>query len=218
MPLTRIQLVDHVLDMAGLDSNYRTKGRNWLNIVLEKIANRHDYSFYNKLASSVSFVAGQTTYPVPSDFDRPDSCFWYDSAGNKGGEILIVEPYDFDQVQISYASFPTHAMIDDENQQIIFNAAPADASGRSYKLRYYRAAEALSTDSTDDNVIPDFDDQDVLIQELTAMAYEHANDEREDKKKNETKMAHVEHRRQSGMTEDPHLSLDRNVFRKRSRS
>ncbi len=218
MPLTRIELVDHSLDMAGFDSSYRSKGRKWLNIIMEKLAVHTDYQFYNKLqTTATSFVAGQTSYDVPADFARADACFWYYSSGAKGGEILIVEPYVFDQMVVGVSTgLPTHAMIDEETQKIVFNIAPS-SSDKSFKQRYYRAAEFLSNDSTDDNVIPDFNDQNILIQEMIAMCHEHGEDEREMAKKAEVEKAHKMHQRNEGQVGNSRIELDRTVFRGRTR-
>ncbi len=217
MPLSRIALVNHALDMAGLDSSFQAKARNWLNIILEKLSDTTDYRFLNKLQSTATaFSAGVSSYTLPVDFKRADACYWYHSTGQKGGEILVVEPYVFDQVSLGISGFPTHAMIDEFNRYIIFNAAPS-TSDKTFKQRYWRTVTPLSLDSTDDAVVPDFNNQDVLIQELIAMCHEHSEDEREMAKKAEVEKAHQKHQRNEGQVGASVIDLDRNVFRGRSK-
>lgn len=188
--MTRIALINHALDQAGLDSSFQTKARTWLNTVLEKLSIRTNYKFYRKKAET-AWVSGQKAYNLPADYQRSDSCFMLDPAGNPGQAIPIVEPYEFDMYTPGSSSgTPVMATIDLDAGTIIFSSAPSDPNGRSYRLWYFRDPPTYSTDTTDDSVVPDFEDQETLIQELILMAYQFREDEREaaqERKLKETK-------------------------------
>lgn len=220
MPLTRIDLVNLALSQAQLDSSYQTKARGWLNIVIDKLALRKNYKFYYKTPSTdVPFVAGVQEYGLPDDFQRSDSCFIIQN-GQVGTEVLIVEPYRFDQLAFgNITGTPSAAVIKVESQVIRFNTAPSAGNNLSYRLNYYRSPQALTTDSTDDLVVPDFEDQDVLIQELMRWAYEFTDDERYEAKKMDIKEAHRDHQRNMYESDGTgQMDLARDIFRSRTGS
>lgn len=195
MPLTRLQIVDLALDNAQLDSGFRSKARLWLNVIMEQQSRDFRWPFYNKVGDYTPFVAGQVEYDVPSDYFRSDSIYRYSSGGARGTLIPIVEPYIFDQVNLSnnpstyLVQGPSQvAMIDISRNKIVFDqmsAAPTDG----FKLRYFRAPEVLSLNDSDDGVVPDFEDQNFLIQEVTNWAMKFNDDERQPAQAMESKMA-----------------------------
>lgn len=178
MALTRIQLINLALDQSGLDSSYQTKARGWLNHATLKLAKNFNYKFYNKTAAAVPFVAGTVSYSLPTDFLNIDTINRVNSSGVLGDEIFVYESYEFDRYSLNIAGDPSCAMIDDEGGKAVFNTTPATTSSTSYRMRYFRKPTVYSTDNTDDAVVPDFKDQEVLLQELMKFAYENLDDER----------------------------------------
>ena len=181
MALTLLQIVDTALDQAGLDSGFRTKARNWLNIILAKQASDFKWPHWHKQTSTVSLTPGTTAYAIPSDFNRADTCYLYQLNGStyqRGNQIRIYDTYRFDDVDYtSLTGVPTAAYINTLNSTIVFNSSPSD-SGHYYKLRYYIDAPVYSTGTSNDSTTPDFPDQNFLIQELVKWAYEFQDDER----------------------------------------
>lgn len=215
---TRIALVNFCLEQAQLDSTFQTLGRKWLNHALLKLVKRSNYKNLNTLATDAPFVAGVTSYALPADFGRSDACFFVNSAGAQGSEIQILEPYQFDpHKQGSIIGAPSVCMIDRDTMTIKFNAAPSPTTTDLYRLRYWKSAPSYSLDSADDSVVPDFDDQDVLLQEMLAIAFEFNDDERQDKKKMEAKMSRQEFQRNMYESDNKStIDLDRTVFRPRT--
>ncbi len=216
--LTRIQLVDYALTQAQLDTNFRTLGRTWLNHVLNKLYKRSNYLNSNILAAAVPLVAGVDIYALPTDFGRADACFFYNAQGIQGAEIPIVDSYMFDPwKQGSSTGAPSVAYIDVDTETIHFNSKPSQGSTDYYRLRYFKEAPSYSTDSSDDNVIPDFEDQDMLIQEVIAQAFEYTDDERQDKKKAEAMMSRKDFQRNMNQNDNQSVcELDRLIFRNHS--
>lgn len=217
MPLTRIDLVNLALSQSQLDSSYQTKARGWLNLIIDRLALRRNYKFYYKTATDVPFIAGQQEYTLPLDYQRSDSCFLVQN-GQKGNEILIVEPYRFDQLDIgNVTGNPVAAVIKLETQTIRFNVAPSQGTTVFYRFNYWRSPASLSTDASDDLVVPDFEDQDILIQELMKWAYEFTDDERLGDKKMDMKEAHREHQRNMYESDGTgQMDLARDMFRPRT--
>lgn len=193
MALTRIQLIDHVLNQSQLDSSYRDLARTWLNIVRTKFATDTKFKIWRKQATLVPFVAGQQTYDLPTDFLNFDQAFVIDANGTQGSQIYSYDSYEFDPASSQASGDPSFLTIDEDNRKIIFNSVPE--TGKSYKLYYYYSPVAYSTDSTDDNVIPDFPNQNLLIQEMIVLAYENRDDERYPMKVAEAEKANVKHQR-----------------------
>jgi len=219
MPLTRIDIVNTALEQSQLDSTYQSKARKWLNIIVDRLALRKNYKFYYKTADDVPFVAGTLEYALPLDYQRSDSCFVISNAA-QGREIIIVEPYRFEQTSfVNLNGDPTAALIKIENQTIKFNSSPAQGTTASYRFNYWRSPQALTLDAADDLVIPDFEDQDILIQELVKWAFEYLDDERYGQKAGEIKSAHQEHQRNMYESDGTgQMDLARGMFRPRTNS
>jgi hypothetical protein len=218
MALTRIQIVDEALAQAGLDSGYRTRGRTWLNIALEKHAVRTNYKFWRKSAD-VSFVANQRTYDLPADFKRIDTIFLVDANGNQGAMVAIREPYQAEPFRRDNSyGMPSVAWIDENLDKVQFNSAPSAVSGEKYRINYFKDAPSYSTTDSDDAVTVDFDDQWLLIEEVKLMAMEWSDDERYQSKKADVKEAKIEHQRNMYQS-DAHsnIPLNQEVFRPTSR-
>lgn len=186
MPLTRIQLVDQALEQAGLDTGFRAKGRMWLNIVLEKLSARTNYRF-NRASVDTSFTANTSRYALPADFQRIDTLYYVDANGNQGNMIRISEPYEAEQARTSASGAPQVAWVDDEQDELVFNSAPGTVNGEKFRMSYFKTPATYSLDATDDSQVVDFDDQWTLLEEVKALAYEFAEDEREMQKKAEAK-------------------------------
>lgn len=192
MALTLLQIVDAALDQAGLDSGYRAKARNWLNIILAKQASDFKWPHWHKQTSATALTPGTTAYSLPADFNRADTAYLYklvNGVYTRGNQIRIYDSYRFDGVDYtSLTGVPNAAWIDTLNSQIVFNSAPSDSTNY-YKLRYYKDAPSYSTSGADDSSTPDFPDQNFLIQELTKWCYEYQDDERFPQKAGESDQA-----------------------------
>lgn len=218
MPLTRLALVDEALAQAGLDTGFRTRGRTWLNIALEKLSVRTNYRSNRVQNYDTPFVAGTTEYSKPTNFLRIDTVYFLDSNGNQGNPIKILEPYEFEPLVSLGAGFPSAVMIDDQSDKIRFNSAPGTVAGEEFRMSYWKKATTYSTDSTDDSVVVDFDDQWTLMEEIKAMAYEFLADEREPMKKKEAERASQTYQRNMFQSDaNSTVSLNQEVFRGRPR-
>lgn len=182
MALTLIQIVDASLDQAGLDSGFRSKARQWLNLILQDLSGDFDWPEWNKLSPYVPFVAGQKSYSLPADFEHADTLYLYNI--NADGDevqqeaIRIYDSYRFDAANFfNVNGRPSAVMVDEMNSNLIFNSAPSD-SAYGYKLRYFKQAPQYDITGTDDAEIPEFKDQNYLIKELVKWAYEFQDDER----------------------------------------
>ncbi len=218
MPLTRIQIVNQALDLTGLDSGFQAKGREWLNIIIERLALRQDYKFYEKTADT-AFIQGQRDYALPADFSRAETIYYVQNNGQVGYPIPIVESYMFDQYNYGIINgMPTMAMIDDEDDTVRFNSNPVPTND-SYRLRYYRKPVLLSTSSSDDNLVPDFKDQDTLLEELKAMCFEFRDDQRYMSKKQEAAKTNRDYQRNMYQdNENSQTELNKFYFRSTRRT
>lgn len=181
---TRIQIVDLALTTAQLDSSYRVQGRQMLNILIDKLTRDFNWPFRRISYAAQAFSA--TSILLPTNYLKADNLFLY-TQGQKSIEVKIVEPSIFDLAPTGYVGIPQIAMIATANPEfsslsqqknIVFNAIPATGSPYTWQLNYFRSSTDLSTDSADDGVVPDFEDQTVLIEELTAWAMKNADDQR----------------------------------------
>lgn len=210
MALTRIQIVNQALDQAQLDSSFQAKGRNWLNIIIQKLSLRQNYLFY-RVTQDTLFVPLQTQYNLPSDFQRADTIYFIDSNGNQGNGIYLADSYQFDRWITNADGFPQFAYVKDEDGKLIFNSAPSTVQGQGFRFNYFKKPDALSLDATDDNVVPDFKDQFTLIEELIAMAYEFLDDERYKDKKMDAMKSNVDYQRLLNQT-DGNSKMDLNAW------
>lgn len=188
MAFTRIQLIDLAISQAQLDSSMRPLARSWLNLIIDKQVREFKWPFYNKLGPYTPFLSGQDEYTVPADYQRSDSMFVYTSSGQQANPIYIVEPYIFDQQRRgNLAGNPAYAMIDLNRQKIVLSCKPGPSVTNGFKLRYFRFAQILSLTDADDNEIPDFEDQNWLLQELVKMGFEFLDDDRYQDKRGESR-------------------------------
>jgi hypothetical protein len=214
--LTRIGLVDLALDQLGLDSSFQTKGRGWLNLVLEKLANNFNWDFYHKTASDVALLAGTYVYSVPADYGRPDKIYLIQN-GSRGREIFTLDPSLFEQRRTSsqagypsIAKFTTDMTVSGPVSLITFDASQ---SGASFRQTYFRKPTPLSTTSADDTIIPDFLSQDVLMQELIKFGFENQDDERYPAKSQEVKESIRDFKFNQGTSNQSQVELATDVFR-----
>lgn len=187
---TRVQLMDEALHLAGLDSGYYTLTRGWLNTIIEAQARNFRWPFYAKTAPDVPFIAGQLAYDVPGDLAQPNTIFLVQN-GQRGAEISIVDPGLFEVYKYGtaagspryatiYTSYDAGAQVQTLNfDQVALN------SNASYRLAYFRLPEPQSLDNTDDNNIPDFQNQDFLIEALIKVMNKDEDDSRYEAQKAE---------------------------------
>lgn len=176
--LTLIGIINLALDQSGVDSSYQTKARTWFNFITNTLSEQNNYKFYNTTATAVPFLTNVRTYPLPATFQKADTCYRLNPDGSMGTQIFIVESYDFDNYLRNVSGDPTLAYIDIGNQNIIFNNLPTSNTSTSYVLRYFRKPTQYAVDGSQDTVIPDFPDQNVLVQELIKMCFKDLDDER----------------------------------------
>ncbi len=220
MALDRIGIVNLALDQAGLDSSFQTKARGWLNFVTQKLAEQYNYKFYRTTASDVPYIAGTKTYALPTSpaFQKADTVYRVNSDGSLGDQIFLMDSYRFDQYARGYTGDPTLALIDTKLNTITFNNTPASTTATSYRLTYFMKPAVLSTSNADDAVVPDFIDQNVLIQELMKMAYEHQDDERyQEKNQDALKANQMLQRNQFQATDTGLMDLSHSQFKPRRR-
>lgn len=218
MSFTKLELIDLALNQAQLDSSYRPNARIWLKMIIEKQSKEFKWPFYRKLTPFVPLVANQTSYNIPTDMRRPDEIYLYNSAGQKGSHVPILDSYEFDQTVVgTLTGQPSFAMYDIDTAKIIFNSSPSSTTD-GYKMRYFRNCVSPSTTSSDDGVAPDFDDQNFLVQELMKWAMENLDDERQDKKRQEAKEDLLLSKRQVYENDGTSkFNLQQDTFRKRRR-
>jgi hypothetical protein len=182
--MTRAQLMDFVLGQAGLNSDFYTLARGWINQVVLEQARNYDWPFYAKTpASPTAFVSGTYTYSVPSDFARPDRSLYLIQNNTRGAEIPVVDHAEFEaRRQNASNGNPTVARIvtsmgtSGPSQVVEFDVVPNNSS--SFRFPYFRLPTELSADNTDDSKIPDFLNQEVLIAETMRLAFEYQDDAR----------------------------------------
>lgn len=194
--LTLLQMIDYALNQAQLDSSFRPDARLWYNITANRLANKYDYPFYYTKVDTI-FVPGTKDYSVPANFNRAETCYQIDNQGNQGVLIPILEPYLFNQMNGGNISGPSSvAMIDQLTAQIKFNTSLSDNNNSvGFRLFYYRKPVQVDLTGTSDSSVPDFLDQDTMMEELKKNAFEFRDDPRYMQKKMEAKEALVEYQR-----------------------
>lgn len=188
---TRVQLMDESLHLAGLDSGYYALTRGWLNTIIEAQARNFDWPFYAKTAADVALVSGTLAYSVPTDFARPNTIFLIQNS-QKGSEIKVVDPGLFEVYKPAttigtprFATVYTVMGASAPTQTLNFDQVPSNGA-QSYRLAYYRLPVAMSLDSSDDSKVPDFLNQDFLIEELIKKMMKDEDDTRYDAQKGES--------------------------------
>lgn len=216
MALTNIQVIDHALNQAQLDSSYRSLARGWINILRQKYADDTNYKRWRTTAANVAFITGTRRYALPVDFNRADSAFLIGSNGQQGAQIFIYDSYDFDPYPHSASGDPVSALIDEKTREIVFNTIPN--SGPYYSLNYFYSPTAYAVDGTADSTIPDVPSETLLIQDMILLAYENRDDERYMQKKQEVTEADVKQQRVAPQNVGTStLQLNQAVFRSRRR-
>ena len=189
MALTVLQVLQTALDQAQLDqsSTFLAKARLYYNMVLANQGRNFDWPFYNKLNPDQNFLPGVTSYAVPADYQRSDSCFLINTANanQQSAQIMIVEQYRFDLLKTpTLNGIPTRAYIDQNNGLIVFESSPASAT-YSWRLRYFREPTLIDLGGANDSSTPDFPDEMALIKDITAWLMDYTDDERAPMKKQE---------------------------------
>jgi hypothetical protein len=193
--LTLLQIMDHALSQAQMDSSFRPEARQWYNIIVNKLAAYTDYPFYRK-SVDIPYVAGQRRYALPADFKNADEAYELDTQGNTSTPIPMLDAYMFRQMEAGNVSGSASvAYVDTATNELVINSAPNSGNTTGVRLFYYKSPAQVNLGGSDDASIPDFKDQQLLIEEMKAMAYEFRNDERYIQKKQEAKMAKMEFER-----------------------
>lgn len=188
--LTLIQMIDHALSQAQLDSSFRQDARTWYNVIVNRLTANYDYPRY-RTSADINFVAGQKSYDLPTDFNRADECYQINVNGDQGAMIPLMDSYMFQQMNGGNISGPASVgYIDINDNKILLNTKAGGNTGTNgLRLYYFKTPTQVNLFGADDASIPDFPDQDSMIEELKAMAYEFRNDERYPQKKAEANKA-----------------------------
>lgn len=216
---TVLDVIDTAIGMAQLDLSFRPLARGFYNRLLEKHARNFDFPYYRKVQADQNFIAGQLSYDLPDDYSRSDDCYLIGQGSQRGPEIRIVDPYYFDQLSVSnYSGTPRVAKIDLSNRKIVFDGVPS--SGTSYQFRhaYFRLPEAIDTEGGDDSESPDFEQPELLIQDLTAWLMKYTDDERQPGQAQETQQGLRDMKLNAyDQDPDPKVQLASSAFRPGSR-
>lgn len=191
--LTRLQLLTYALDQAQLDSSYLPQARLWLNHYIEKQARNFDWPWFRVVSSAVTMTPGTLSYSLASNYGRSDTLYLYQNA-QRVKQVFIVEPSLFDQYNnnVNSAGFPEVAYIQaaspifdvsgNQIKTLVFNQAPNN-SNISFVHTWFRRPVFLATTgaqaTTDDALVPDFEDQDMLLQEMMKVAFQNIDDDRQ---------------------------------------
>lgn len=185
MAITVLQVLQTALDQAQLDQSttFLAKARLFYNLTLRNEGRNFDWPFYNKLYADQLFIAGQLSYALPTDFSRSDSIYLMNgSAGNyqRAGQILVVDQFYYDTMQATgVTGIPQFAYIDQNGSTIVMNQAPGSGlTNYAWRLRYFRKPTEIALGGGDDALAPDFPDELLLIDLITAMFMDFTDDER----------------------------------------
>lgn len=182
MAFTRIELIDLVLEQAGLDYTYRPDARKWLNLILASLTMDYDWP-QNRVVQADTAFTGATAYTLPTDFSSADTCFLVQNGATT--PIFILENYEFDlRRSLSLSGDPRLCYIDEANLNIVFESSPAQGN-KYFRLSYYKVRPDLALDESDDGTTPWFPGQEYLYHALLAKAWEHRDDSRYREKVNE---------------------------------
>lgn len=186
MPLTVIQMVDYSLSQAGLDSSFQTQGKLSLKIILESAVRDFNWPFLRTATPVTNLVSGTTSYALPTNYSRSDTCYIY-SDGQRGGEIALYDPVTFERIKnTSNSGVPAMAYIDILAQTIVFESAPVNGS-YAFQLHYFKKDLDIDVSgNTTDNSVPAFQDQKYLIDKLIETFFEYQDDSRKDGKMQES--------------------------------
>jgi hypothetical protein len=170
-------VINRAIELAQLDSSFLTLARNYYNLILKDLAGSTDFPYYRSEAAPVSFVAGQRSYDLPTDYNRSDTCYLVDISGNRR-QIIIKAKYEFDQLRgATINGDPNLAYIDNKNRLIVFNNVPSDSS-KSYVLTYHRSPEDIDTAGGNDSDEVDCENVMYLVYKLTSILMDYSDDER----------------------------------------
>jgi hypothetical protein len=168
-------VINRAIELAQLDSGFLPLARQYYNLALNQAVTEYDWPYYRTQASDVAFT-GVTSYDLPTDYNRSDTCFLVDSNGGKT-PITIISKYRFDKlVSGSLNGSPSLAYIDLSNRKIIFNSAPDGT--KSYRLTYFRVPDEIDESGGDDSEVIDFENTMSLIYSIAAMLMDYSDDER----------------------------------------
>lgn len=187
MAKTLSQLMTEALTQSGLDVNsFEPQCRSWVNTILNTQCRNGSWDYYKKTWADQPFITGQTIYtPLPTDFARPDLNIYLVQFGQRAGLIKMFDrgvwevmrqqtPTGTPQVCCIEWDYTNGAQV----PSLLFDAVPSLSIPLYFRMPYFRLATEVALDGTDDSKIPDFHDQNFLLEELKKMAFEHQDDER----------------------------------------
>ncbi len=186
MPLTVIQMVDYSLSQAGLDSSFQTQGKLSLKVILESAVRDFNWPFLRTHTAVTNLVAGTTSYALPTNYSRADTCYLF-SNSQRAAEIALYDPVTFERIKnTSSSGVPAMAYIDILTQAIVFESAPVNGS-YAFQLHYFKKDLDIDVSgNTTDNSVPAFQDQKYLIDKLIETFFEYQDDSRKDGKMQES--------------------------------
>lgn len=182
--LTRAQMMAEALNLAGLSADFYGLARVWINTIIETQARDFDWDFYAKTASDTTLVPGTLSYSVPADFCKPNGNMYLIQNSQRGPEIRVVDAQTFNLYKTGTGSgAPRMAMIvtsmgaSGPTQAVHFDQVSSQTN-TAFRMPYFRMPTALSTSDSDDTKVPDFLNQNFLIEEIIKYAFKYRDDER----------------------------------------
>lgn len=184
MAITVGNVLTTAIQFSQLDNQFLPLARLYYNLVVREQGRDFKWPYYRKTTPTVSFIAGQLSYDLPIDYARGDTVYLY-SQGQRGREIKIVDPTIYDQLKVSDANLigtPRICKIDQNLAKLIVESSP---SIDGFQLNYFRKAAEISVDGANDSDAPDFEDEMMLIQNITRHLMEYTDDDRYERKVSE---------------------------------
>ncbi len=207
------QIIQDSVSMAQLDSGFYPLARGYYNRLLENYARVITWPFYNVTQADQNLIAGQKTYGLPEDFAKEGSLYLITPQSARAREIIIMEAYAFDQLDIGQnSSMPTLAKINLTDALLVLNNSPSSSDGYKYRFSYFRLPEAIDLEGGNDEDLPDFDDPQQLIESLTARLMKYVDDSRADKQEGTAAQGVREKRLNSYNNVDPKIQLASSAF------
>ncbi len=171
-------IIQDAVSMAQLDSGFYVLARKYYNLILENYARNVTWPYFLKTQTDQILLQGQNEYDLPDDWAKEQDLYLIAPSGQRGQEILILDPYQFDQLDNAANGQPTFAKIKATERKLVFNNSPS-SSNYNYKFTYYRLPNAIDTEGANDADTPDFDNPMQLIEEMTARLMKYNDDERQ---------------------------------------
>lgn len=180
LELTRGQIIEEGLDLAARP-DLTSNARLWLNLFLEKQYYNQDYDWLIKTVDGLAVVQGGT---LPSNYRAARSATIVEN-GKLLSLTVVTNPAEWDEIKETASitsGVPRFIYIDHDTRLFYFPGEPV--SGLTWNLKYYHIPDLPDhTDPTTDMLIPKWGlPADILVQNITARAFEYNDDSRQDSK------------------------------------